>query len=68
VGFANLLQFFGLTEKLVALYSPEGARRFDYEFFGEKAYLQPLEIKACFADQVPEANEASMPLGRHLDG
>ena len=57
-----------ITEKLAAIYSPDGERAFDHEFFGQKAYLQPLEIKACSADQIPEANEASMPLGRHLDG
>ncbi len=57
-----------LTEKLAALYSPAGARRFDYEFFGAKTYLQALEIKACAADQIPEPNEQAMPLGRHLDG
>ncbi len=57
-----------LTEKLAAIYSPAGARRFDYEFFGAKTYLQPLEIKACAAGQIPEPNEQSVPLGRHLDG
>ncbi len=57
-----------LTEKLASIYSPEGARGFDYEFFGEKTYLQPLEIVACTADEIPEANEQAMPLGRHLDG
>ncbi len=57
-----------LAEKLAAIYSPGGEREFDYEFFGEKTYLQPLEIKACSPDEIPEANERSMPLGRHLDG
>lgn len=57
-----------LTEQLAKLYSAEGARRFDYEFFGVKTYLQPLEIRACSFADLPQANEVSMPLGRHLDG
>jgi predicted NBD/HSP70 family sugar kinase len=57
-----------ITEKLAGLYSPAGARRFDYEFFGEKTYLQPLTIAACAFDAIPEPNEQAMPLGRHLDG
>ena len=57
-----------LVEKLAASYSPDGIRAFDYEFFGKKTYLQPLEIVACTADEIPQANEQTMPLGRHLDG
>ncbi len=57
-----------MVGKLSAIYSPEGARSFDYDFFGEKTYLQPLEILACAAAEIPEPNEQTMPLGRHLDG
>ena len=57
-----------LVVKLAAIYSPEGARHFDYEFCGEKIYGHPLEIKACRADDLPESNEKTVPLGRHLDG
>lgn len=57
-----------MAGKLAQLYSPAGARSFDYEFFGAKTYLQPLEISACSFDEIPEANETAMPLGRHLDG
>ncbi|MEE9368898.1 MAG: hypothetical protein V3V05_08535 [Pontiella sp.] len=57
-----------MVGKLAAIYSPDGDRAFDHEFFGNKTYLQPLEICACSFDEVPEANEAAMPLGRHLDG
>ncbi|VGO21913.1 ROK family protein [Pontiella sulfatireligans] len=57
-----------IAEKLAAIYSPEGERRFDHEFFGKKTYLQPLEIKACWFNAIPEPNEQAMPLGRHLDG
>ena len=57
-----------LTEKLSEIYSPRGARSFDYDFFGSKTYLQPLEIHACAFSVLPEANEQSVALGRHLDG
>ncbi|HKL20436.1 MAG TPA: hypothetical protein VJ904_01445, partial [Tichowtungia sp.] len=57
-----------IAEKLASIYSPAGLRAFDYTFFSQKIYLQPLEIKACSADDVPKANEDSMPLGRHFDG
>ncbi|MEN8254933.1 MAG: ROK family protein [Verrucomicrobiota bacterium] len=57
-----------VAEKLAAIYSPEGDRCFDHGFFGEKTYLQPLEIVACAIDEIPEPNEQTMPLGRHLDG
>lgn len=57
-----------ITEKLAATYSLEGARAFDHTFFGEKTYLQHFEVQACSFAEIPEANEQTMPLGRHLDG
>lgn len=58
----------GLTAKLAEIYSPRGSRHFDYEFFGAKTYLRPLEIRSCGLADLPEAHEQSVPLGRHLDG
>ncbi len=57
-----------LVEKLSAIYSPSGARAFDYEFFGEKVYSHPMEFVACAASEIPTSNEQTLPLGRHLDG
>ena len=57
-----------VAEKLADIYSPKGERAFDFTFFGDKTYLQALEISACPFDKLPESNEASVPLGRHLDG
>lgn len=57
-----------IAGKLAALYSPNGARHFDCEFFGGKVYLQPLKILACSADELPEPNEQMAALGRHFDG
>jgi predicted NBD/HSP70 family sugar kinase len=57
-----------LVKKLAAIYAPTGTRSFDFEFFGEKTYLQTLEIRPCNAGKIPHANEQNVPLGRHLDG
>ena len=54
--------------RLAVLYSPDGMRHFDYEFCGERAYGQDLSITICSFDDLPKANEQTMPLGRHLDG
>ena len=56
------------AEKLSSFYSSVGARRFDFEFFGEKTYLQPLEILACEFEELPACDERAVALGRHLDG
>ena len=57
-----------ITAQLAELYADGAARSFDFSFFGDKVYGQPLEIIACAADQLPTPNELAMPLGRHLDG
>jgi predicted NBD/HSP70 family sugar kinase len=57
-----------MAEQLAAIYAPGGERAFDYSFFGEKTYLQPLVIRSCSFDEIPQANETAMALGRHLDG
>ena len=50
------------------IYSADGARKFDYDFMGPKVYGRTMEIEACMRDDVPEARETAIPLGRHLDG
>ena len=54
--------------KLAAIYSTDGARAFDFEFFGDKVYGRPLGIEFCTAKDMPVSKEISMPLGRNLDG
>jgi predicted NBD/HSP70 family sugar kinase len=49
------------------VYSPTGARKFDYEFMGG-VYEHTFEVVVTTAEAVPEAKESAMPLGRHLDG
>lgn len=58
----------GFVEKMAAMYSEDGARAFDAEFFGKKVYLHPFEIRACSPADLPEVNERSMPQGGHFDG
>ncbi len=57
-----------ITSKVADIYSAEGDRHFDYALFGEKIYLQNVEIVACEVDDIPKSYERSVALGRHLDG
>ena len=57
-----------LTAILAAVYSTYGERRFDYEFFGNRIFGEPLEIVSCAAENLPQTDERSSPLGRHLNG
>lgn len=53
---------------IAKVYSPAGERAFDYQFMGEKVYGCPMTVEACTFDELPKANESSMPLGRNLGG
>jgi len=56
------------ADYLRAVYSPAGARAFDYRFMGEQVYGRPMTVEsATFAETSPE-KESAAPLGRHLDG
>jgi predicted NBD/HSP70 family sugar kinase len=57
-----------LAKMLSDIYSENGTRHFDHKFFGEKVYGQPLVISACSIEDIPDANEVTIPLGRHLEG
>ena len=56
-----------ITKKLQTVYSVNGERAFDYDTF-LKLYEQPLTILDLPLSCCPAANEASRPLGGHLDG
>lgn len=56
-----------IGEHLRAVYSPSGARAFDYEFMSG-VYERPFTIEIVAPEDVPAARETSSPLGRHLDG
>jgi len=57
-----------LAVHLRSVYSPTGARAFDFEFMGERVYGKPLTIESTPFDATPSEREAAAPLGRHLDG
>ena len=56
-----------IGEHIQAVYSPTGARKFDFEFMSS-VYEHPFEVVVTSAEAVPQAREVTMPLGRHLDG
>ena len=57
-----------LAAFLRSVYSPAGARAFDYEFMGERVYGRPMSVESVSFDEVPGEREAAASLGRHLDG
>ena len=57
-----------IAAEIKKIYSPQGARAFDYEFFGEKAFLRKMTIGFCELAKFPKASERTVALGRHLEG
>jgi hypothetical protein len=53
---------------LKEVYSPAGARAFDYRFMGERVHGTPLTIESARFETAPAERETAAPLGRHLDG
>ena len=56
-----------LGMKLKAAYQTNGEREFDADFMS-KIYEQPFTVEVVAIKDVPESNEQSRPIGRHLDG
>ena len=56
-----------IARRLQQVYSPEGERAFDCDFFF-KLYERPLEILDLPLDRCPQANEQPRPIGGHVDG
>ncbi len=57
-----------LASRVASLYTPDGARAFDFQFMGQKAYRRPMELVSVPFDSLPAPNEAAVELGGHLDG
>ncbi len=58
-----------IVEYLQKVYSPQGTRAFDYKFMGEDVYENTFTIVPCKSEtEVPQANETSQRLGRHMEG
>jgi predicted NBD/HSP70 family sugar kinase len=58
----------GIADHLRSVYSPAGARAFDFQFMGDRVYGHPMEIANTTFDRTPVERETAAPLGRHLDG
>jgi len=57
-----------LAKELAEIYDPKGARAFDCDFVGRRVFLDELRVERCDTGALPEARDAAVPLGRHLDG
>jgi len=57
-----------LADYLRGVYSPAGARAFDFAFMGTQVYGQPMTFAHASFDAAPVEREAAAPLGRHLEG
>ena len=54
-----------ICEQIARAYAPDGARAFDYGFM-TRVYERPLTVRRV--DALPEAEDASEAIGRHLSG
>lgn len=57
-----------IAETIRKIYSPKGARAFDYKFMGEKLYGKTMKIVSCDLNQAPEQKEMDVSIGRNFDG
>lgn len=57
-----------IAAMLAEIYSADGTRAFDYDIVGKRMFLEPISVRACAHDDIPEAHDATLNLGRHLDG
>ena len=57
-----------IAEYLRGIYSPTGARAFDWKFIGQSVHGRPLTIETAAFEDAPAERETATPLGRHLDG
>ncbi|MBL7077342.1 MAG: ROK family protein [Kiritimatiellae bacterium] len=53
---------------IATVYSPNGKQTFDYDIMGRRMFLETLTVTSCPFEELPEANEKQMSLGRNLDG
>ena len=57
-----------LADYLRGVYSPSGARAFDWKFIGQSVHGRALTIESAVFENAPAEKESATPLGRHLDG
>ena len=57
-----------LAKDIAEIYSPTGARAFDYDIMGEKIYGKKMEVVSCPLEDAPKSNEIEVKLGGNMDG
>ncbi len=57
-----------IAAQLSEIYSPAGARAFDYAFMGERVYGRPFQLVSSDVNDLPDERVIGLPVGRHLDG
>ncbi len=57
-----------IAAALADIYSEKGARHFDWDFIGRRIYDHVITVRAVAAEDLPEARDSAVALGRHLDG
>lgn len=57
-----------LVAELSAVYGPGGVRAFDNDLIGLKVYREALSFRSVPLAEMPKEAQASVPLGRNLDG
>ena len=57
-----------LARAMSGLYSPEGARSFDCDLLGRRIFLEPMTVRSCDLDVVPEEKITAVSLGGNVDG
>jgi predicted NBD/HSP70 family sugar kinase len=57
-----------IARMLAEIYRPGGARAFDVELIGRKAFLDNWIVESRFHDALPAPRDAEADLGRHLEG
>ena len=56
-----------LAQRLQKAYTLEGERRFDVQFM-QDVYEVPFEVIDCAPENFPQANEAAISIGGHMNG
>ncbi len=56
-----------IAEHIKSVYSPNGERKFDYDFMGG-VYEKTFTVENCAYEDCPPARETAAPVGRHLKG
>lgn len=57
-----------IAQSLAAAYAEGGARAFDADMMGTTIFGEALAVEAVEVEALPEARDAAVALGRHLDG